>query len=75
MKRKRKQEYKDRENGQERAKTKVWNGEWQKKILKNVQIWLEHVHQIKIFHISVQYLGEIYQFHNKIPFSVKPRPI
>ena len=38
MKRKRKQEYKDRENGQERAKTKVWNGEWQKKILKDAKM-------------------------------------
>ena len=33
------------------------------------------IHQIKIFHIFVPNLGEMYQFGNKIAFSVKLRPI
>ena len=33
------------------------------------------MHQIKIFHIFVPNLGEIYHFGHKIAFLVKLRPI
>ena len=39
------------------------------------KFWLMRMHQIKIFHIFVPNLEEIYQFGNKIAFSMKLRPI
>ena len=40
---------------------------------KSPNFWLMHMHQIKIIHIFVPNLGKIYQFGNKIAFSVKLR--
>ena len=39
------------------------------------KFWLMRMYQIKIFHIFMPNLGKIYQFGQKIAFSVKLRPI
>ena len=42
---------------------------------KKSKFWIKRVHQIKIFHIYVPTLGEIYHFGHNIACSVKLRPI
>ena len=61
-------EKKERERA--RKKSGAING---KKIPQKSKFWLLRMHQIKIFHIFVPNLGKIYQFGNKIAFSVKLR--
>ena len=54
-----------------RARKKFERGNGKKKS----KFWLIRMHRIKIFHIFVPNLGEIYRSGPKIAFSMKQRPI